>query len=143
MIIFNDVINEKTTIALSDFGFDVEKGFKYNNKRCIEEYTIVLPFADTDKVTEIFKDTVNALAAENGYYGNEFNDKPVEYSVVIEFVYSFDSDTKEIAIWIEPVSKADTEFLDEAMTIAYFTSELDADDEIYLRKSLAEIIYNA
>lgn len=143
MIILNNVFNEKTTIALSDFGFDVENGFKYNTERGIEEYTIVLPFENADMVTEIFRDTVNTLAAENGYYGNEFNDKTVEYNVVIEFVYSFDSDTKEIAIWIEPVNKADTEFLDEAMTIVYFTSELDADDEIYLRKSLAEIIYNA
>ena len=140
MIIF-DINNEKINVSLSDLGIDVHNAFKYDRTNGTDEFALDLPFANPDKVTELFNDSVEMFAMENGYYGEELIDKAIEYKSIIEFVYSFDSDTSEIGIWIEPINKADTEFLDDDMEVIWLNVDLDAADINYLCMCLAEIIY--
>ena len=140
MIIF-DINNEKINISLSDLGIDVHNAFKYDRTNGTDEFALDLPFANPDKVTELFNDSVEMFAMENGYYGEELIDKAIEYKSIIEFVYSFDSDTSEIGIWIEPINKSDTEFLYDDMSVTWLKAELDEADRKYLCMCLAEIIY--
>lgn len=141
MIIF-DINNEKINVSLSDLGIDVHNAFKYDRTYGTDEFALDLPFANSDKVTELFMASVEMFAMKNGYYGEELIDKVIEYKSIIEFVYSFDSDTSEIGIWIEPVNKADTEFLNDDMSVTWLEAELDEADRKYLCMCLAEIIYN-
>ena len=139
-MIINFDYGNKTTIALSELGIDVKNAFNYDRTQGSDEYALDLPFVDNDKITELSKNDIEMLATENGYYGNDYSDKVIEYKSRIEFVYFFESGTAEIGIWIEPVDKADTEFIDEEMSVTWLDVELDTADKNYLCMCLAEII---
>lgn len=130
-----------TTIALSKIGIDVENALEYDRTQGSDQYAIDLPFVKNDLITELLKDDIEMLAMENGYYGNEYNDKAIKYKSRIEFVYFFESSTAEIGIWIEPVDKADTEFIDEELSVTWLDVDLDVADINYLCMCLAEMIY--
>lgn len=130
-----------TTITLSEIGIDVENALEYDKTQGSDQYAIDLPFANNDKATELLKDDVEMFAMENGYYGNEHTDKAIKYKSRIEFVYFFESGTAEIGIWIEPVDKADAEFLDDDLSVTWLNIDLDATDKNYLCMCLAEMIY--
>ena len=138
MIIYSENTIE---MALSEIGIDVENALEYDRTEGSDQYAIDLPFTNNDMITELLKDDIEMLATENGYFGNDYSDKVVEYKSRIEFVYFFESGTAEIGIWIEPVDKADTEFIDEEMSVTWLDVKLDAADINYLCMCLAEMIY--
>lgn len=138
MIIYGENIIE---MALSEISIDVDNALEYDRTQGSDQYAIDLPFANNDMITEFLKDDIEMLATENGYFGNDYSDKVIEYKSKIEFVYFFESGTAEVGIWIEPVDKADTEFLDEDMSATWLDVKLDAADINYLCMCLAEMIY--
>ena len=138
MIIYGE---NKIVMFLSEIGIDVENALKYDRTQGSDEFALDLPFANNELIMEFLKDDVEMLAMENGYYGNEHTDKAIKYKSRIEFVYFFESGTAEVGIWIEPVDKADTEFIDEEMSVTWLDVELDAADINYLCMCLAEMIY--